>query len=305
MKMETNAMNIYQIEDLDLEFLSHHKISAEQAADHFARNEDTYEEGLKIFKCARELRVYRIGSENQLSDTWYCGHHSCPVCQWRKSLKFSSRMHRLLDQHPSLLQNKWLYLTLTVRNCPIEELRSTIEHMNQAFRRLMNRDLWKKNVAGGIKYIAVDDAGLETEFAQPYFHCLLLVSASIYEMKDYVSEIQWAAEWQQALQVQYSPRVNCCRLKGIDLSLRNRIIWATGHSMKPTETAFDQNWFIVTSTEMRGLRLVESFGTVLVMLSDLDGSFSFEAMEELEDIRENNDASIHIWDRCKGKYRPD
>lgn len=214
-------------------------------------------------------------------------------------------MHQLLDQNPSLLQSKWLYLTLTVRNCPIEELRSTIEHMNQAFRRLMNRDFWKKNVVGGIKFIELGEAGLETEYAHPHFHCLLQVSPSMYEGKNYVSEDQWSDEWQQALQTYYSPIVNCRRLKNIGGALKDQIVSYTRYSMKPTEIAFDKRWFLVTEHQMRCLRLVEPFGVIRTMLSELDGSVALEAMEERETIRDENDAWVHIWDGTSGKYRPD
>lgn len=298
-------MNTDQIKNVDLEYLDQLKLSAEQAAYHFARDGNTRQDGLRIFECAQGLRVYCYGSGNQLIDTWFCKHRSCPVCQWRKSLRYCSRMHQLFDQNPSLLQSKWLYLTLTVRNCPIEELRSTIEHMNQAFRRLMSRDFWKKNVTGGIKFIELGAAGLETEFAHPHFHCLLQVSPSMYEGTNYVSENQWSEEWQQALQSHYSPIVHCRRLKGTDKALRNVLISYTRYSMKPTEIAFDQRWFLVTNHELRCLRLVEPFGVIRTMLSELDGQAAFESLEEREDIRENNDASVHVWDGSKGKYRPD
>lgn len=294
-----------QIKDVDLAYLDELKVEAERAANHFATDPNTHSYGLKIFQCAHSLAVYCHGSGNQLIDAWYCKHRSCPVCQWRKSLRYCSRMHQLLDQNPSLLQSKWLYLTLTVRNCPIEELRSTIEHMNQAFRRLMNRDFWKKNVVGGIKFIELGEAGLETEYAHPHFHCLLQVSPSMYEGKNYVSEDQWSDEWQQALQTYYSPIVNCRRLKNIGGALKDQIVSYTRYSMKPTEIAFDKRWFLVTEHQMRCLRLVEPFGVIRTMLSELDGSVALEAMEERETIRDENDAWVHIWDGTSGKYRPD
>jgi hypothetical protein len=294
-----------QFKNVDLVYLDELKVEAERAADHFSKDGNTHSDGLRIFECAHSLKVYCYGYGNQLVDTWFCKHRSCPICQWRKSRRYCSRMHELLNQNPSLLEGKWLYLTLTVRHCPIDELRSTVNHMNQAFRRLMNRDFWKKNVAGGIRFIELSEAGLETECAHPHFHCLLLVSPSMYEGTNYVSEEQWSKEWRRALQTYYSPIVNSKRLKGTDQELRDQIISYTHYSMKPTEIAFDQRWFLVTSHEMRCLRLVEPFGVIRTMLSELDGSSLFEAMEEQETIREENDASVHTWNGTEKKYRPD
>ncbi|WP_288993047.1 protein rep [uncultured Marinobacter sp.] len=87
---------------------------------------------------------------------------SCPICQWGKALKHCRKIHRMLDDYPSLLQGKWIYLTLTVRNCEVDDLRATIEYMNQAFRRMMNRDFWKRHVLGGIRFTEGGAETLET-----------------------------------------------------------------------------------------------------------------------------------------------
>jgi len=213
-----------------------------------------------------------------------------------------------LDQNPSLLQDKWIYLTLTVRNCDVSDLRATIEHMNQAFRRLMNRDFWKRHVHGGIRFVEVTesflgDGGLNYSSTHPHFHCLLRVSPSMHAGVNYVSELQWAEEWQQALQAHYLPIVNSRRLTGEDQDLRNKIISATRYSMKPKVNSSARFWFLAAARQMRGLRLVESFGDMRAIFTGLDTEASPGSTEGHDEIRQDHNPLVHFWDDSSGSYR--
>ena len=69
----------------------------------------------------------------------FCRHRLCPVCNWRKSLKLFSQMKevsaRLLQDFPGA---RYLFLTLTVKNCSGAELAQTIDKMNFGFKLLAN-----------------------------------------------------------------------------------------------------------------------------------------------------------------------
>ncbi|WP_205916825.1 protein rep, partial [Pseudomonas viridiflava] len=62
------------------------------------------------------------------------------MCQWRKSLFWKAMMYQTYDQIKELYPtHRWLFLTLTVENCPIGELRATLSHMNDAWKKLTKR----------------------------------------------------------------------------------------------------------------------------------------------------------------------
>ena len=69
----------------------------------------------------------------------FCRHRLCPTCNWRKSLKLFSQMKevsaRLLQDFPGA---RYLFLTLTVKNCSGAELAQTIDKMNFGFKLLVN-----------------------------------------------------------------------------------------------------------------------------------------------------------------------
>lgn len=301
-------MNNDHFESTTLEFLSQLKLSAQEVAGHFLANSNTLSDGMRILECANRLRTYSDESHKLFFDTWYCKHRSCPICQWRKSLRYCSKIHRTLDQNPSLLRDKWVYLTLTVRNCDVNDLRATIEYMNQAFRRLMNRDFWKRHVHGGIRFVEVtekflDHGGADYQSVHPHFHCLLRVSPSMHAGVNYVSQMQWAEEWQQALQVHYLPIVNLQRMAGEEQDLRNKIVTATRYSMKPRVNTQARSLFLEAARQMRGLRLQEPFGDIRMLFTNLDDEMPHDAAQGHEEIRKGHNPLVHFWDDSSGGYR--
>ena len=280
------------------------KSMANEKADHFLSCASTMRDGLQMRKCATHLRVYPDAAYGTFTDTWYCKHRHCPICQWRKALKWRSWMHQLLDSTPEALSGKWVSLTLTTRNCHVSDLNETIKEMNDAFRRLRSRAFWKANVVGGIKFVEVDQGISDYQSAHPHFHCLLKVSPSMHAGVNYVSELQWAEEWQQALQAHYLPIVNLRRMAGEGQDLRNKIVSATRYSMKPRVNTSGRSWFLAAANQMRGLRLVEPFGDIRALFTELDDEASPGSSEGHNEIRQDRKPFVHFWDDPSGSYRP-
>ena len=80
----------------------------------------------------------------KLREAQFCRVRNCPVCQWRRSMMWQARFYQALpkieQEHPKA---RWLFLTLTVPNCPVNELRSTLQDMNKAWNRLRLRKEFK------------------------------------------------------------------------------------------------------------------------------------------------------------------
>ena len=68
--------------------------------------------------------------ENWFSSKHFCRVRHCPVCQWRRSLLWRAVMFQQLpniqERFPT---HRWVFLTLTVKNPPVTELRDTLKHM--------------------------------------------------------------------------------------------------------------------------------------------------------------------------------
>ncbi len=86
--------------------------------------------------------------------------------------RFYQAMPRLAAEHPKA---RWIFLTLTVKNCQISELRDTLKHMNASWQRLKDRKEFKP-VSGWIRSTEVTRGKDGT--AHPHFHALLMVPPS-------------------------------------------------------------------------------------------------------------------------------
>ena len=89
------------------------------------------------------LVVYHHGNREtrlRLRSAQFCRVRHCPVCQWRRTLMWQARFYQALPKivvdYPS---SRWLFLTLTVRNCEIGELGTVLTAMNAAFKRMEKR----------------------------------------------------------------------------------------------------------------------------------------------------------------------
>lgn len=193
----------------------------------------------KISSCGSYLRFVRgDAGKFKLIEARFCKVSNCPMCQWRRSLKWRAKFLTLLpeiqEKYPS---HRWLFLTLTIRNCGIDDLKPTIKHLNESFRRLSQ--LKKFPMIGCVKAVEVTRSwdcfdSFTDEFVgrhgsrwvyeyqkkhntvlrleptnevHPHLHVVGLVKPS-YFSHGYLSHSDWVELWQQSLRVDYVPIVN-------------------------------------------------------------------------------------------------
>ncbi|WP_138436138.1 protein rep [Marinobacter shengliensis] len=218
--------------DALLEHLTTLKRQAEQVGRILLSNPLTESAGKRILECAEQVLITPRDQFKTKPITFYCQHRQCPICQWRRSDRARAKMHGLFDVNPGLADGKWLFLTLTARNCQTWNLRETLKRRAKAFKRLTRRKFWRENVLGAIRYTEVDVGQEEPDTAHPHFHCLLLVRPSMFEGKNYLSEERWRDAWGQALQEGYLPRLEVKRLQGTPDQIRSQVVAVSGYSTK-------------------------------------------------------------------------
>lgn len=83
-------------------------------------------------------------------------------------------------------KHRWLFLTVTLKNCPIGELRQTLDWMNKSFVRLTKLKEWPG--VGWIKSVEVTRG--KNGNAHPHLHVLLMVEPG-YFGPNYLSQERW------------------------------------------------------------------------------------------------------------------
>ncbi|MGD7042886.1 protein rep, partial [Klebsiella pneumoniae] len=102
--------------------------------------------GARMASCGGLLRVgWSTLKETGDTRLWLreahlCRVRLCPVCQWSRSLMWQARFYQSLPRIVAdYADSRWMFLTLSVRNCAIDELGETLSRMKTAFQRLKER----------------------------------------------------------------------------------------------------------------------------------------------------------------------
>ena len=207
----------------------------------------------------------------KLRSAEFCRVRHCPVCQWRRSLMWQARFLKALPVIEQMYPNaRWLFLTLTVRNMPIFELRSSLHEMNKSWQRLIKRREFAP-VLGWIRTTEVTRGADDT--AHPHFHCLLMVRPS-YFTHNYVKHERWVELWQECARLDYRPSVRIQtvkpKVKGDgQSSLRNAVAETLKYSVTP-EDMLDRDWLIELTRQVHRLRFIASGGALKDILRETE-----------------------------------
>src|SRR5699024_4502293 len=111
---------------------------------------------------------------------------------------------------------KYIFLTLTVKNCYGEDLKDTLDLMTGSFNKLNQRKPFKNAVKGYFRSLEVTYNEDENTY-HPHFHLILAVNKSYFsDTKSYLSQEDWTNLWKESLKVDYTPIVDVRRIKASD-----------------------------------------------------------------------------------------
>jgi plasmid rolling circle replication initiator protein Rep len=268
----------------------------------------------RIDECAQSLYFDRIllddgKSAIRLNSAKFCRVRFCPVCQWRKSRMWTARIKKnlpkILQDHPTA---KFLFLTLTVRNCPLGELRATIDDMNRAWKRMtVRKDFPAIGFVRSLEVTRADDGT-----AHPHFHCLLMVKPA-YFSRGYLSQNSWSDLWQSCMRLDYKPIVNIKAVKPkgkkdsgeITTAVTSSLVETLKYSVKESDLIMDSDWLDQLTGQMHKVRTVSLGGIFKKYMSEDDPEDLIHDGEELEETKiliQENDPLIFDWFICQKKY---
>ncbi len=247
-------------------------------------------------------------SKLKLKEAHFCRVRYCPTCQWRRSLmhqaRFLQALPAIVDEFP---RHRWLLLTLTVQNCPIDELRDTLQAMNQAWNRLRLRPEFRQ-VTGWVRSTEVT-RGADGS-AHPHFHCLLMVPPSMLA-KNYVTQARWVELWEQCARLDYKPVVDVRAVRGKkgDKSQNAGITGAIEtlkYAVKPSDMTDDPDWFLELTRQTHKLRFLAAGGALKEAIRDTEKATDDDMVHTGDDAAEGEDDGSRIafnFRRDERKYR--
>lgn len=253
----------------------------------------------RLDSCSQRLQ-FAIAQDGifALESARFCRVRTCPTCQWRRQLMWKSRFHKALpDIERDYPKHRWILLGLTVRNCPITELRATVSWMNESWQRLSQRKIFPAD--GFIKSTEVT-RNKEHGTAHPHFHVLLMVKAGYFKGKGYIKQAEWSTIWQQCLRVEYKPVVDVRVVKDLDGSVKEVL----KYSVKPDDLIADPMWLKELTIQLHKTRAVSVGGVLKSYFSDEEPTDE-ELIhgESTAEVDSNNPRFIAQWNKPDKRYK--
>lgn len=281
-----------------------HKANADWVSKHYAGSEfDRYSQRTSL--CADLLRfklapdAFEGTYKLKLASAKFCRVRHCPICQWRRSLRWKARacdiLPKVVDEYPKA---RWLFLTLTVKNCDMTDLRSTLNRMNKAFKRMTERKAWP--AIGWIRSVEVT-RNRHNGTAHPHFHCLLMVKPS-YFGREYLSQAAWVDLWQSCGRLDYKPILDVQAMrKGVPPTVL--IPEILKYAVKESDMVGDREWFLELTHQLHKTLGVTVGGVLRGYFRNVER----EVEENLvgEDAKgEVDEGSLFFgWRSCEKRYR--
>ena len=267
-KVDTNALYLNDLSDRDKSWGKHRR-NSDIVANYYRETGEFDEYANRIDLCSRLLcfRLVLEGKEYKLKLdlAQFCRVRYCPVCQWRCSLVWKAKAYKILPMVVEAYPNyRWLFLTLTVRNCQITELRSTLQWMNQSWRRMNQRKQF--SAVGWIRSTEVTRG--EDGSTHPHFHSLLLVKPG-YFGKSYMNQKDWVEMWRSCLRIDYDPVLDIRSLKcdHYPVELVPEIL---KYCVKESDLVADRKWFLELTRQMHKMRTIATGGVLKEYLKKLE-----------------------------------
>ena len=224
--------------------------------------------------------------------------------KWRA--KFYQKLPQIRSEYPN---GRWLFLTLTVRNCEIEDLGATLKDMNEAWKRLTKRKEFAP-VLGWVRTTEVTRG--KGGSAHPHFHCMLLVPSSWFQGKLYVSHARWVEIWRDCGRFDYDPNVDIrtvkSKRKGADEEelLSSAIQETLKYAVKPSDMLEDHGWFLEMTRQVHRKRFIATGGVLKGFVNQIEEEIEEEMkIGFLDTVQEELDKEITLygWRLWTGKYK--
>lgn len=176
---------------------------------------------------------------------------------WRS--KIYKAVSKIAVDYPT---HRYLFVALTVKNCPITQLRETLIWTKKSWQRFSQLKAFP-----AIGWICSTEVtkGIDGS-AHPRLYCLLLVRSG-YFSRSYITKSEWVEMWRQSLRVDYNPVVEVKKITNnqhIPELLEPRL-----HCLTLTE---DSEWLDEYVRQVRYLESIRGGGILNDYLNGLEKS---------------------------------
>lgn len=197
----------------------------------------------KVCTCGKTLfsmkyeHIQTLEQKTILKSPYRCSQRFCPVCNYFRVRNLSSQIVSSLRDLKEA-DKELLFLTFTVPNCSLSELRKTIQHMNSSFRRMTFNDAFTENVTHWIRTLEVT---FKPGVAHPHFHSIFAVDKTYFKHEKYMRTKDWSKLWSRCYKSEKGLIVDARAIKPKKDSAKDAILSAVAELSK----------YVVKSTQLK------------------------------------------------------
>lgn len=304
-KANTKSPSLTEISPNDRPWSVHRgesdQISLSYAGSEFQKYSDRIDDCAQLlgFGLAPDAQagMYRL----KLRTARFCHVRTCMVCAWRRSLMYKARAYKALPNvvadYPTM---RYLFVTLTLKNCQITELKQSIIHLNKSFSRLTK--IKEFPAVGYIKSVEVTRG--RAGDAHPHLHILMCVKSS-YFSTGYISKSDWCAFWKRAAKVDYTPIMDVQAIKP-NHSPVGILAECVKYQTKPNDLIFaDREWFLEYTRQIKGTKAFALGGILKEYFKELEKEETNDEMIGNDESQDGVDEGelFFNWRSNERKYR--
>lgn len=198
----------------------------------------------KAATCSTWLQ-YGVSADGskQLSAANFCQLRLCPLCIARRAKRAAYKLSQVLDRVEGEHGAMYLFLTLTVKNVPGEQLGDTLGQLTKAWDRLCKHRRIQAAVKGWFRALEITRNQTDQTY-HPHIHAILAVPPEYFARQSglYIPQAEWVERWQKALRADYRPIVGIevARAKGEYTGGRAAAVEAAKYAVKDTDYIDDR-----------------------------------------------------------------
>lgn len=185
-----------------------------------------------------------------------CRVRICPVCAWRKTSKQIAINYPTLSNIKELYPDAvFLFLTVTVKNCDINKVRTSTYKIRDGWRKIW---LKLKKKYGALGYLMTMEIGrAENGHAHPHAHIVLMLQSQS-KQTGFLNIAFWGKVFQLVFDVPYTPQTD---IKIVD-KLKNLNYYMSKSDLHSNKLLNDSDFLFGYLANTRKLRSFSSGGLI-------------------------------------------
>lgn len=279
---------------------------------------------VRMSVCGDLLGFLEDEGKKKLVKANLCKLRLCPMCQWRRTKKVFAQMSQIINYINVHKKCRYIFVTLTIRNCEGDELGAKLDAISKGWKRLQKYPEFNMKRKGSLIqgwYRSmevthnVEPGNLWFDTYHPHIHAIFAVSPHYFNRKNpyYCTFKRLQEIWAQAMELDYLPDVSINAISEQKPEAVTKAIAEIGkYSVKSNDYVIPDHWDFSVNTlktldrELRGRRFI-SFGGIfrtvhkLLHLDDMEMGDLVELAEQ-EVKTENDNIVWYAWNAGYRQY---